>query len=147
MKKIVFLSLLMWLTVTACSPKQGIHTPEGTWKMVRMQMIEGSKVTDYFSDRYKINQIKMWSGDNFIFVGKYEVDTATSYRFGVGKFTLNGNLYTEIIKYHFDPAYEGQTNKIWLEIKNDTLLHIFPVNDVGEPNKTRHWVEKYIRLE
>ncbi len=146
MKTIVFFSLILLLTATACS-KQGIHAPEGTWKMVRMQMIEGSKVTDYFSSRYKINQIKMWSGDNFMFVGKYEVDTTTSYRFGVGKFTLKGNLYTEKIKYHFDPAYEGQSNKIWLEIKNDTLMHIFPVNDVGEPNKTRHWVEKYVRMQ
>jgi hypothetical protein len=145
MKKSLFLSLIAWIAVTACN-NQGIKAPEGTWKMVRMQMIEGSKVTDYFSSRYKISQIKMWSGDNFMFVGKYEVDTATSYRFGAGKFTLDGNLYVENILYHFDPAYEGTKNKIWLEIKNDTLMHVFPVNDVGEPNKTRHWIEKYVRL-
>jgi hypothetical protein len=71
----------------------------------------------------------------------------TSYRFGVGTYTLNGNLYVEDIKYHFDPAYEGTKNKIWLEIRKDTLLHVFPVDDLGKPNQARHWIEKYVRLD
>ena len=146
MKKLFFFSLFLWLVVTACN-KQEINAPKGTWKMVRMQMVEGKKVTNYFSDRYRISQIKMWSGNNFIFVGKYQVDTITSYRYGVGTWTLKGNMYEENIQYHFDAAYEGKKNMIWLEIKNDTLLHIFPVNDLGEANKTRHYVEKYVRID
>lgn len=145
MKKLILLGLIIWLITAACGT-QGIKAPQGTWKMVQMQMIEGSKVTDYFSDRYTVSQIKMWSGNHFMFVGKYRVDTTTSYRYGVGTFTLKGNIYEEDILYHFQESYEGQKNKIWLEIRNDTLLHVFPVNDVGQPNKTRHWVEKYIRL-
>jgi hypothetical protein len=64
----------------------------------------------------------------------------------VGTFTLNGNIYEETILYHFDQAYEGNKNKIWLEIRNDTLIHIFPVDNAGKPNPTRHWTEKYTRL-
>jgi len=146
MKKVFFLTLFIWMTATACN-KQEINVPKGAWKMVRMEMVEGKKVTDYFSDRYRISQTKIWSGNNFIFVGKYQVDTLTSYRYGVGTWTLNGNMYEENIQYHFDPAYEGKKNMIWLEIKNDTLLHIFPVNDLGEANKPRHYVEKYVRVQ
>jgi hypothetical protein len=145
MKKLLFLILIMWLIIAACA-KEGVKAPQGTWKMVQMQMIEGKKVTNYFSDRYSVSQIKMWSGNHFMFVGKYKVDSTTSYRYGVGTFTLKGNLYKEDILYHFDESYEGHKNNIWLEIKNDTLLHVFPVNDVGEPNQTRHWIEKYVRL-
>jgi hypothetical protein len=136
----------MALILSACgkSPK---NYPEGTWKMVQMQMIEKGKKTNYFSDRYKVSQIKMWSGKHFMFVGKYEVDTTSSYRYGVGTFTLDGNIYEETIMYHFDQAYEGNKNKIWLEIRNDTLIHIFPVDNSGKPDQNRHWCERYIRLQ
>lgn len=146
MKKIIFYGLIIWLILPACS-KQGGKTPEGAWQMVQMQRIDAGKVTNYFSDRYNVTQTKMWSGNHFIFVGKYKVDTLVSYRYGVGTFTLKGNLYEEDILYHFDQSYEGQKNKIWLEIRRDTLLHIFPVDDKGKPDVTRHWIEKYVRLK
>lgn len=144
MKNIV-LGVVLLLIISACGKKPANH-PEGTWKMVRMQMNERGKITNYFSSHYKVSQIKMWSGNHFSFVGKYQVDTTSSYRFGVGTFTLNGNIYEETIMYHFDQAYEGNKNKIWLEIRKDTLLHIFPVDDAGKPNAARHYIEKYIRL-
>jgi len=131
--------------ISACNKKPGNY-PEGTWQMIQMQMNERGKITNYFSDRYKVSQIKMWAGNHFMFVGKYQVDTTSSYRYGTGTFTLDGNIYEETIDYHFDQAYEGNKNKIWLEIRNDTLLHIFPVDNTGKPNQARHWIEKYIRL-
>jgi len=145
MKKVLLMGVVIALIISACGKKPG-NNPEGTWKMVQMQMNEKGKITNYFSQRYKVSQIKMWSGNHFSFVGKYEVDTTSSYRFGVGTFTLDGNIYEETILYHFDKAYEGNKNKIWLEIRNDTLLHVFPVDNAGKPNPTRHWIEKYIRL-
>jgi hypothetical protein len=145
MKKAFFLCLIILLMTAACS-KRDSNSPQGGWQMVQMQMIDKGKVTNYFSDRYVVNQTKMWNGNHFIFVGKYQIDTTITYRYGVGTWTLNGNIYEEDIKYHFDKAYEGLKNKIWLEIKNDTLLHIFPVNDTGVPNP-KHWVEKYVRLK
>jgi hypothetical protein len=145
MKRVVFFGLIIWLITAACS-KQDNKFLQGAWKMVQMQRIDGGKVTNYFSDRYTVNQTKMWSENHFIFVGKYEIDTATTYRYGVGTYTLNGNLYVEDIKYHFVKSYEGQKNRIWLELRNDTLLHIFPVDEKGKPNQVRHWVEKYVRI-
>lgn len=114
--------------------------------MIQMQRVDRGKVTNYFSDKYVVSQTKLWYKDHFIFVGRYTVDTAITYRYGVGTWTLNGNIYDEDIKYHFDKSLEGRKNKLWLEIKNDTLLHIWPVNELGEPNPV-HWVERYVRLE
>lgn len=146
MKKIILSGLVIPLIISACGKKTDNY-PEGTWKMIQMQMIDRGKITNYFSDRYKVNQIKMWTGNHFSFVGKYEVDTTSSYRFGVGTFTLDGNIYEETILYHFNQAYEGNKNKIWLEIRNDTLLHIFPVDNTGKPDPNKHWIEKYVRLD
>ncbi len=146
MKKILCFGLIIWLIASACS-RQKNDPLLGAWKMIQMQQVEGKKITNYFSDRYNVSQTKMWSEGHFIFVGKYEVDTTVTYRYGTGTYTLNGNIYEETIKYHFVESYEGQKNKIWLEIRNDTLLHIFPINDLGQPNQTRHWIEKYVRLK
>lgn len=144
MKKIAFFSLIIWLIIPACS-KQNNKLLLGAWKMVQMQRIDAGKVTNYFSDRYTVNQTKMWSENRFMFVGKYEIDTLTTYRYGVGTYTLIGNIYEEDILYHFVESYEGYKNRIWLEIRNDTLLHIFPVDENGKPDQSRHWIEKYVR--
>jgi hypothetical protein len=146
MKKVIFSGLIIFLIVGSCSNNER-KSLLGAWQMVQMQRVDGQKVTNYFSDRYTVSQIKMWSENHFSFVGKYEVDTTVIYRYGVGTYTLDGNLYVEDIKYHFSKSYEGQKNKIWLEIRNDTLLHIFPVDDTGKPSQTTHWIEKYIRLD
>lgn len=146
MRTIVFLGLVITLIIGSCD-KNERKSLQGAWQMVQMQRIDGGKVTNYFSDRYTVNQIKMWSENHFMFVGKYEVDTTILYRYGVGTYTLEGNIYEEDILYHFSKSYEGQKNKIWLDIKNDTLLHIFPVDNTGKPNQTTHWIEKYIRLQ
>jgi len=145
MKRLIPFSLIILLAAVSCT-RQGNLSPLGGGQMIQMQLVDNGKVTNYFSDRYVVNQTKIWDDNHFVFVGKYQVDTATTYRYGVGTWTLKGNIYEENIKYHFDKAYEGTKNKIWLEIKKDTLLHIFPVNDAGVPNK-KHWVERYVRLK
>lgn len=146
MKKVIVFGLIFWLMITACDKQENKYL-QGAWKMVQMQMIDRGKVTNYFSDRYTVSQTKMWSENHFIFVGKYKVDTVINYRYGAGTYTLKGNLYTEDISYHFVESYEGQKNKIWVELRNDTLLHIFPVDDTGKPSQARHWIEKYVRLK
>jgi hypothetical protein len=79
MIKVAFLGMIILLIVAACG-KEGTKAPKGIWKMVQMERVDGGKVTNYFSDRYTVSQIKMSSDNHFIFVGKYEVDTITSYR-------------------------------------------------------------------
>jgi hypothetical protein len=146
MKRLLLLGLITGLILSACS-RLSNKDLQGAWKMVQMQRVDAGKITNYFSEHYKVNQTKMWSENTFMFVGKYEVDTATYYRFGVGTYTLNGNIYTEDIKYHFVESYEGQKNRIWLELRNDTLVHIFPVDENGVPGKPQHWIEKYVRVK
>jgi hypothetical protein len=146
MKKVIFLIVAICLVASACTKKENKFLIGG-WKMVQMQRVDKGKITNYFSDRYKVNQTKMWTDNHFMFVGKYEIDTLTSYRYGVGSYKLNGKIYEEDIAYHFEESYEGQKNKILLDLRADTLYHVFPVDDNGVPNQKLHWIEKYIRLE
>ncbi|HOO99384.1 MAG TPA: hypothetical protein PLV06_07480 [Bacteroidales bacterium] len=140
------LTLLITLLIFGSCTTGKKDSFQGTWQMIQMQKVEREKVTNYFSQNYRISQIKMWSGNHFMFVGKYQVDTTVVYRYGTGTYTINGNIYVEDIDYHFDKSYEGRKNKIWLEVRNDTLLHIFPVDDTGRPIQARHYIERYIRM-
>ena len=124
MKKVIVLGMIIALITSACTKKENKHLLGG-WKMVQMQMNDNGKITNYFSNRYNVYQTKMWTENHFMFVGKYKVDTVTTYRYGVGTYTLSGNIYEEDILYHFEASYEGRKNKIRLEIRNDTLLQFF----------------------
>ena len=42
---------------------------------------------------------------------------------------------------------EGKTIKMTLEIKNDTLIQTYPVDDKGQMNKDWAWIEKYVRIK
>jgi len=67
--------------------------------------------------------------------------------FGNGKYSLNGNHYTEKIKVHTSPAYEGKNLKLILEIRGDTLIQIFPVNNNWSYDKENCWTEKYVKVD
>jgi hypothetical protein len=66
--------------------------------------------------------------------------------FGNGTYTLQGNHYTENIKVHVSPGYEGQTLKFHMELKGDTLTHIFPVKNDWSYDKKNCWIEKFIKV-
>jgi len=146
MKKAIFFILIISLIIISCAKQKGEFLLDG-WKMVKMERIDEGKVTNYLSDRYTIDFYKMWSETQFMFVGKYKVDTTITYRYGTGTYTLEGTRYEENILYHYDKSYEGAKIKMLLEYKNDTLFQIWPVNENGQPNEISYYIEKYVRLK
>lgn len=145
MKKVIFLGMIISFVFSGCASKETKY-PEGAWQMVQMQRIDNGRTTNYFSERYYIYQIKMWSDNYFSFIGKYMVDTVLSDRYGTGTYSLDGNRYQEDILYHFNKPSEGQKVKMLLELNNDTLCQIFPVDENDKPIASRYYIEKYVRL-
>ena len=60
---------------------------------------------------------------------------------------MEGTNYQEIVEYHSATEYLGQTVKLFLEIKNDTLTQIWPVDEAGEPVKSHYYMEKWVKFE
>ncbi|MCE5346209.1 MAG: hypothetical protein LLG13_07985 [Bacteroidales bacterium] len=146
MKRVILLGIFIALVTASCAKKEN-NNPKGAWQMVAMQRIDNGKATNYFSDRYHIYQIKMWSDKYFSFIGTYKVDTVIVDRYGAGTYSLEGNRYQEDVMYHFDKAYKGQKVNMLLEIRNDTLCQIFPIDESGNPIKKQYYIEKYMRLK
>jgi hypothetical protein len=120
---------------------------EGAWKLAYEFEVSGDNTTLLFPGASQGSEIKMWSGDSWALVGVFIQDSTFTDNFGGGKFTIEGTNYQEIVGYHSAKEYLGQTVKLYLEIKNDTLTQIWPVDEQGEPVKSHYYMEKWVRFE
>ena len=146
MEKFPLLCLIIPMLIGSCTQEK-VSPMEGAWKLAYEYEISGDNTTLLFPGTSKGSEIKMWSGDRWALVGVFIQDSTLTDNFGGGKFTLEGTNYQEIVQYHSATEYLGQTVKLFLEIKYDTLTQIWPVDDEGEIIKSHYYMEKWVRME
>ena len=145
MKTKSFYIFLIVFIIGACSPQKGFNI-EGAWKLVLYQTIIGDSVVNEFPGKSKIDVTKIWSENHSMMVGRSKSDTIVEDWYGVGTYTLEGNKYVETTNILFYKPWEGTTIKMKMEMKNDTLIIYYPVDDKGQMDKNIAWIEKCIRL-
>jgi hypothetical protein len=82
-----------------------------------------------------------------MFVGEFSQDTVTTESFGGGSYTLEGIVYKESIKYHSDDSYQNKTLRMRIVVANDTLIQVWPADEMGEVDKSNYTSEKYVRVK
>ena len=140
------LALIISMILGACT-REKVSPMEGAWKLAYEYEVKGDNSTLIFPSNSQGSEIKMWSGERWALVGVFIEDSTMTDNFGGGKFTLEGTDYREIVEYHSATEYLGQTVQLYLEIKNDTLTQIWPVDEAGEPVKSHYFMEKWVRFE
>ncbi len=146
MKKIICLSLVISLLSLSCT-KEKQSPLEGTWKLVHEYQKSGDEILGEFPVDITGSEIKIWSGNHFIFVGRFEQDSVVSDTYGGGTYKLEGDNYEETIEFHSYPDFLGQTMKILLEINGDTITQTFPVDDNGHVDKSEYYIEKWVSIK
>lgn len=146
MKTRVFCFFIIVLVISACSEKKSLNI-DGAWKLVQQQTIKGNSAITDFPGKNDVDAIKIWSGNYFMAFGRSRVDRTVTDDYAVGTYKLDGNRYEEHVNYITYKPWEGSTVKMTMELRNDTLIQTFPVDDNGNPDKDGFWVEKYIRLD
>ena len=146
MKNNLLICLIIPIFMESCTQEK-TSPMEGAWKLAYEYQISGDDTTLLFPGTSKGSEIKMWSGDRWALVGVFVQDSTLTDNFGGGKFTLEGTNYREIVHYHSAPEYLNQTVKLYLEIKEDTLTQIWPVDDEGEIIKSHYYIEKWVRMK
>ena len=146
MKTILICCLIITLGFTSCTQKKSPEL-EGAWKLVQYQTVKGNSAVIDFPGKSDMDIIKIWSGDHFMSVGRVKTDTVVKDGYGMGTFKLEGNRYEENVRILFYKEWEGKTIKMTLEIKNDTLIQTYPVDDHGQMDKNWAWIEKYVRIK
>ena len=120
---------------------------QGSWQLVGGWLVDNNgKRTEYQAGDL-FNQIKVWSGNQFICVGKYKEGDQDHDNFACGTFSLKGKKYGEDIKYHATKSVVGSKVNMSMEMKGDTLVQAWPADDSGKINKDTSSGEKYIRIK
>ena len=120
---------------------------EGAWKLAYEYEVKGDHTTLLYPGSTRGIEIKMWAGDRWALAGVFVEDSVLTDVFAGGKFTIDGTDYREIVEFHSAPEYLGQTVKLFLEIKGDTLTQYWPVDEPGEPIKSHYYMEKWVRSQ
>ena len=146
MKKIAILSSLLLIMLAACK-QEPVNPVVGAWDLIYAKQVVNDSTVATFPDTYQGSQVKMWCNNYWMFVGGFSQDTVKSDGFGGGSYTLEGIVYKETIKYHSSPDYVGQTIRMRIVVANDTLIQVWPANEMGEVDKSNYTSEKYVRVK
>ncbi len=146
MKTIIVISSLLVLILMGCA-KTTRNPIEGAWKLVYSKYVISDSIIHSFPGDMTESQVKMWSGDHFVFAGWYKVDTVKTDTYGFGTWSMNDSLYTETIDFNDLPSVIGKTLSIKLAVKNDTLTQKFSLMENAPSDESKLSIEKYIRLK
>jgi hypothetical protein len=141
MKKIAFLSFVFLVIITGCKQQKTAKSPiEGVWQVVSAQQWHRDTLILQVKKDIDGTELKIWSGNYFTWIGKWKINDTIQDYFGGGTYKLEGNRYEE------SQIYPSQsTGKMLLEIRNDTITQIWPVDDNGNVIKSNYGIEKYVR--
>jgi hypothetical protein len=134
-------------TASATSPAESIHI-NGSWRLVTgITITKGdSTVTDYTKNQ---SMIKIVNDSHFAFLRHglgAARDSAGMFDAGGGRYTLNGDKYTEHLDYYNDKNWEGKAFDFTVSINHDTLIQR-GVEKVEKENVDRVIIEKYLRIK
>ncbi len=146
MKKIILCCLLSTFSLCAFNQNKTFEI-KGAWKTVYFETINGDKPGIEFPGKSDWDVTKIWYGNHFMGVGVIKEDTTVTDFYVAGTYTLDGNKYEEDIKTFAYKPWEGKKLKMLMELKNDTLIYTFPVDDNGIIDKDWAWREKLVRIK
>jgi hypothetical protein len=145
-----FLSLfLVFVFLLSCSTSvQEKKNPiEGTWEMISGKYSTPDTTTLFpVSDHERM--IKIISKKHFVFVNQ-DTSRKDYYGFGGGKYTLDGDNYTEHLELFSYPNWIGESVTFTMKVKGDTLIQsgILPIKKWGFGEYDQDLYEVYIRLD
>jgi len=148
MKLSLLAGLIISIIFLSCNPNEKQHRKiAGAWSLVYYKSFAKDTVIGvYVGKNVNGSQIKVWSDEHFVFVGRFKVNDKQSDNYGGGTYTLQGSQYTETIDYHINKQWIGKQYKMLIEIKGDTLMQYWPVNDMWKIDKSNYTIEKYVRI-
>ena len=93
---------------------------EGTWEMISGKL-STPDTTYLFPITDHDQQIKMISRTHFVWISQ-DTSRKDVYGFGGGKYTLDGDKYTEHIEIFYDPIWIGKSITFTMKVEGDTLI-------------------------
>ncbi|MHA2329925.1 MAG: hypothetical protein ACXACR_15515 [Candidatus Hodarchaeales archaeon] len=92
---------------------------EGTWELISAKYSDPD--TTYLWPEDHDRQIKMISRTHMVWISQ-DTSREDVYGFGGGKYTLNGDNYTEHIEMFIESTWVGKSIPYKIKIEGDTLI-------------------------
>ena len=146
MKKTAVLCSMLLFMLVACK-QEPVNPVVGAWDLIYARQVVNDSTVSTFPVDYQGGQVKMWCNNYWMFVDKFTADSVIIDGFGGGSYTLEGIVYKETIKYHSTADFVGQTLRMRIVVANDTLVQVWPADEMGEVDKSNYWSEKYVRVK
>ncbi len=146
MKKTAVLCSMLLFMLVACK-QEPVNPVVGAWDLIYARQVVNDSTVSTFPVDYQGSQVKMWCNNYWMFVDKFTADSVIIDGFGGGSYTLEGIVYKETIKYHSTADFVGQTLRMRIVVANDTLVQVWPADEMGEVDKSNYWSEKYVRVK
>ena len=120
MKFLSIFLVLVFLLSNTTSAQEKKNPIEGTWEMIsaKASMLDTTflyPVTDYS------RQIKMISRTHFVCIYQ-DTSRKDEYGFAGGKYTLDGDKYTEHIEMSKPPDMIGESGTFTMKVEDDTFI-------------------------
>lgn len=120
---------------------------QGTWRLISATAVtKGDSVTtDYTKGT---GMIKIINESHFAFLRHDEntpKDSSNHFDAGGGRYTIEGNTYTEHLDFYANKNWEGNTFHFTISVNNDTLVQKGK-EKVESENVDREIIEKYVRV-
>lgn len=147
MKKTMLFILILPMIIGCCKTEK--KSPlEGEWRLAYEYEISNGVKTVVYPGTSEGTEIKIWSGDYWMLLGRFEQDSGFTQNYGGGTYRLDGNRYEEIVQFHSAPEYLDQTVKLLVEFKKDTIIQTWPVDDDGNIiTSDAYYIEKWARIK
>jgi len=145
----LFISLVL-VFLSCAKEKEERKAVEGTWQLYSATLIEkgDTTFTDYSKDTARM--IKVINNTHFTFLNHDlnhgKDSTNAMFSAGGGRYTLDGNQYTEFLEYCNAREWEGHEFKFDVTVSNDTLIQkgIEKLENLGIERLN---IEKYVRVK
>jgi hypothetical protein len=151
MKPSLSLFMLSFGLLISCTTSTAPSVPvplAGTWQLISGTTItNGDSTTTAYTNGSSM--IKIINDSHFSFL-KHDQnspkDSSNHFDAGGGRYSINGNMYTEHLDYYSDRNWEGKTFTFTVTISNDTLIQK-GIEKVESASVDREIIEVYVRVK
>jgi hypothetical protein len=148
MKK-TLLSLLLVIVITGSCSQPESSFPQGVWQIVSYRAMEGDSLIRELPGDINGSNIVIFDERHVVMCGMFKAGEEGEYENDMygATYTLDGNRYEETYLYHPNAKLIGKVGRQTLELRNDTMVRMFPYNENWELRESRYNIEKFVRVK
>ena len=147
MKSLNFLLVILLFALLVSCTAEKKNKLEGAWELVSARHTTPATTNEFTQADWK--QIKLITKSHFVFVRQGRNDPAKAFLAGGGKYTFEGDMYTEHIEFFSTPNYVNISIPYKCQVEGDqwTISGKIPLKSLGFADYDLEITQVWRRIE